>query len=61
MCLNAGRAYSLSARDLMRDLADLHIKHCFTVFGFWVPRELNGVADALSRQILLHAALEAGL
>ena len=61
MCLNAGRAYSLSARDIMRDLADLQIKHRFTVFGFWVPRELNGVADALSRQILLRAALEAGL
>ena len=49
--LCATRARTPAARQIMRDLADLEEMHSFECTGAWVPRELNTVADALSRQL----------
>ena len=56
--INAGRAKSHAARQLMRDLADLLQKYDIDIAAQWVPRELNVVADLLSRQLTLEQALE---
>jgi hypothetical protein len=42
----------------MRDLADLEEMHSFECTGAWVPRELNTVADALSRQLSWEQSIE---
>ena len=56
--INAGRAKSHSARQLMRDVADLLQEYDIDIAAQWVPRELNVVADLLSRQLTLEQALE---
>ena len=48
--LNAGRVHAHARRALMRELADLQERYQFEVIGRWIPRELNEVADGLSRQ-----------
>ena len=47
----AGRAKSKACRRLMREMGDLLAKYRIDVTAHWVPRELNVVADLLSRQI----------
>ena len=59
LSLNAGRVRTRLGRDLMRELGDLQQAHRFDVFSQWVPRELNEVADGLSRQQGYAAALAA--
>ena len=54
--LNAGRAKSRAARQLMRDLADAMQEFEIDIAAQWVPRELNVVADLLSRKFTLDAA-----
>ena len=56
--INAGRAKSHAARQLMRDVADLLQDYDIDIAAQWVPRELNVVADLLSRQLTLEQALE---
>ena len=55
--VNAGRAKSKAARQLMRDLADVLRRHHIELTAHWVPRELNAVADLLSRQLPLEEAI----
>ena len=45
--INAGRAKTRNARDLMRRLADVLHDHEIELMACWVPRELNIVADLL--------------
>ena len=56
--INAGRAKTHAARQIMRDLADLLQEFDIDIVAQWVPRELNVVADLLSRQLTLEQALE---
>ena len=42
----------------MREIGDLQREHQFELVGQWVPRELNELADALSRQMTLKDALD---
>ena len=42
----------------MRDVADLLQEYDIDIAAQWVPRELNVVADLLSRQLTLEQALE---
>jgi hypothetical protein len=55
--LNAGRVHDHRGRALMRRLAELQQQHQFEIMGQWVPRELNDVADQLSRQKTLREAV----
>ena len=57
--INAGGARTSKARDLMRDFADALCEYDIDVVACWVPRELNVVADLLSRMIPLDVALMA--
>ena len=57
MC--ASRSGSEASRQLMRDLGDLQQQYEFDAIGQWVPREMNVVADLLSRQFTLDGALAA--
>ena len=56
--LNAGRLHTPAARAMMIEIADLQDEYHFDLFAQWVPRELNVVADKLSRQIAYAAAME---
>ena len=57
--INAGRVHTHLGRVLMRELADLQEKHQFEILARWIPRELNEVADGLSRQMTCPIALQA--
>ena len=54
----AGRVHCYRTRALMRELGDLMQQHQFELFTQWVPRELNVVADTLSRQRSLREAVD---
>ena len=56
--INAGRVHTHVGRALMRELAMLQERHHFAIIGQWVPRELNVVADSLSRQRTLSEAYD---
>ena len=55
--INAGRAKTEKARNVMRMYGNLINKYELDVVAQWVPRELNKAADALSRQIGYKLAL----
>ena len=55
--INAGRAKTEKARNVMREYGNLINKYELGVVAQWVPRELNKAADALSRQIGYKLAL----
>ena len=55
--LNAGRVHTHRGRRLMRELGDLMQEHQLEIIGAWVPRELNVVADCLSRRMSLRVAV----
>jgi len=55
--INAGRAKTEKARNVMREYGNLINKYELDVVAQWVPRELNKAADALSRQIGYKLAL----
>ena len=55
--INAGRAKSEKARNVMRKYCNLINKYELNVTAQWVPRELNKGADALSRQLSYEQAL----
>ena len=59
-CLCAGRAKTPAARQIFRDMGDLEAEYLFDSMGAWVPRELNVVADKLSRQLTWSEAIRGG-
>ena len=57
MAVNAQRGRDMYTRKLMKELAELLIKHDIIIFARWCQREKNTIADDLSKGIAYHTAV----